>query len=150
MLISLAAIIVYRLPWTWQCSKLVMKFIHAGLNLLAFVLAVISLVAVFDFHNAAKIPNMYSLHSWLGLIAVILYCLQVNSTEFYILPLNELYCSNQCTFTTFTNPSFMEVWAGSYMSCRCDILIIFENSKNYNLLLFWSFLKHKVMDSSLD
>lgn len=83
----LAAIIVYRLPWTWQCSKLMMKFIHAGLNLLAFILAVISVVAVFDFHNAAKIPNMYSLHSWLGLIAVILYCLQVN----------ELFISNDLT-----------------------------------------------------
>lgn len=73
----LAAIIIYRLPWTWQCSKLIMKFIHAGLNLLAFILAVIATVAVFDFHNTAKIPNMYSLHSWLGLTALILYGLQV-------------------------------------------------------------------------
>lgn len=82
-LCSLAAIIVYRLPWTWQCSKLMMKLIHAGLNLLALIFAVISLVAVFDFHNAAKIPNMYSLHSWLGLVAVILYCLQVNKMSFF-------------------------------------------------------------------
>lgn len=80
---SFAAIIVYRLPWTWKCNKLMMKFIHAGLNLLAFVFAVISLVAVFDFHNVAKIPNMYSLHSWVGLAAVILYCLQVK--ELFIL-----------------------------------------------------------------
>ncbi|XP_042350849.1 plasma membrane ascorbate-dependent reductase CYBRD1 [Plectropomus leopardus] len=82
------AIIVYRLPWTWKCSKLIMKFIHAGLNLLAFTLVVISLVAVFDFHNAAKIPNMYSLHSWLGLIAVILYCLQlVLGVGMYLIPI---------------------------------------------------------------
>ncbi|XP_049449701.1 plasma membrane ascorbate-dependent reductase CYBRD1 [Epinephelus fuscoguttatus] len=82
------AIVVYRLPWTWQCSKLIMKFIHAGLNLLAFILAVISLVAVFDFHNAAKIPNMYSLHSWLGLTAVILYCLQlVLGVGMYLIPI---------------------------------------------------------------
>ncbi|KAM3607704.1 uncharacterized protein V6R79_012278 [Siganus canaliculatus] len=82
------AIIVYRLPWTWQCSKLVMKFIHAGLNLLALILAIISLVAVFDFHNAFKIPNMYSLHSWLGLIAVILYCLQlVVGVGMYLIPI---------------------------------------------------------------
>lgn len=85
------AIIVYRLPWTWQCSKLIMKFIHAGLNLLAFILAVISLVAVFDFHNAAKIPNMYSLHSWLGLIAVILYCLQlVLGVGMYLIPITPM------------------------------------------------------------
>ncbi|XP_036401653.1 cytochrome b reductase 1 [Megalops cyprinoides] len=71
------AIVVYRLPWTWKCSKLMMKLIHAGLNILAFVFAAISLVAVFDFHNAANIPNMYSLHSWVGLSAVILYGLQI-------------------------------------------------------------------------
>ncbi|XP_076025937.1 plasma membrane ascorbate-dependent reductase CYBRD1 [Genypterus blacodes] len=81
------AIIVYRLPWTWRCSKLVMKFAHAGLNLLAFIFAVIAMVAVFDFHNAAKIPNMYSLHSWLGLAAVILYALQfVVGVGMYLIP----------------------------------------------------------------
>lgn len=54
-----------------------MKYIHAGLNTIALTLAIIALVAVFDFHNAQKIPNMYSLHSWIGLIAVILYALQL-------------------------------------------------------------------------
>ncbi|XP_056145038.1 plasma membrane ascorbate-dependent reductase CYBRD1 [Lampris incognitus] len=82
------AIIVYRLPWTWNWSKLTMKFIHAGLNLLAFIFAVISLVAVFDFHNTAAIPNMYSLHSWVGLAAVILYCLQlVLGLGMYLIPI---------------------------------------------------------------
>ncbi|CAN9497768.1 unnamed protein product [Ophioblennius macclurei] len=81
------AIIVYRLPWTWRCSKLLMKFIHAGLNLLAFILAVVSTVAVFDFHNYANIPNMYSLHSWLGLSVVILYGLQiVLGVGMYLIP----------------------------------------------------------------
>ncbi|XP_008068592.1 cytochrome b reductase 1 isoform X1 [Carlito syrichta] len=71
------AIIVYRLPWTWKCSKLLMKLIHAGLNTVAAILAIISLVAVFDFHNTKNIPNMYSLHSWVGLAAVIFYILQL-------------------------------------------------------------------------
>ncbi|ETE69627.1 Cytochrome b reductase 1, partial [Ophiophagus hannah] len=71
------AIIVYRLPWTWKCSKFLMKLIHAGLHTIALTLAIISLVAVFDFHNAKKIPNMYSLHSWIGLTAVIFYALQL-------------------------------------------------------------------------
>ncbi|RMC18554.1 hypothetical protein DUI87_04446 [Hirundo rustica rustica] len=71
------AIIVYRLPWTWKCSKRLMKFIHAGLNTIAMILAIVSVVAVFDFHNAKNIPNMYSLHSWIGLTAVIFYCLQL-------------------------------------------------------------------------
>ncbi|CAO2597117.1 Plasma membrane ascorbate-dependent reductase CYBRD1 [Lemmus lemmus] len=71
------AIIVYRLPWTWKCSKFLMKSIHAGLNAVAAILAIISVVAVFDYHNAQSIPNMYSLHSWVGLTAVILYVLQL-------------------------------------------------------------------------
>ncbi|XP_016059353.1 PREDICTED: cytochrome b reductase 1 [Miniopterus natalensis] len=71
------AIIVYRLPWTWKCSKLLMKSIHAGLNAVAAILAIISLVAVFDFHNTLNIPNMYSLHSWIGLSVVIFYILQL-------------------------------------------------------------------------
>ncbi|XP_010142617.1 PREDICTED: cytochrome b reductase 1, partial [Buceros rhinoceros silvestris] len=70
-------IIVYRLPWTWNCSKLLMKFIHAGLNTIAMILAIVSTVAVFEFHNAQNIPNMYSLHSWIGLTAVIFYSLQL-------------------------------------------------------------------------
>ncbi|NXV80805.1 CYBR1 reductase, partial [Atlantisia rogersi] len=72
-----SAIIVYRLPWTWKCSKLLMKFIHAGLNTIAMILAIVSMVAVFEFHNARNIPNMYSLHSWIGLAAVIFYSLQL-------------------------------------------------------------------------
>lgn len=54
-----------------------MKLIHAGLHILAFILAVISVVAVFVFHNAKNIPNMYSLHSWVGLAAVVLYPSQI-------------------------------------------------------------------------
>ncbi|XP_077010244.1 plasma membrane ascorbate-dependent reductase CYBRD1 isoform X2 [Tamandua tetradactyla] len=85
------AIIVYRLPWTWKCSKLLMKSIHAGLNAVAAILAIISLVAVFDFHNAKYIPNMYSLHSWVGLTAVIFYVLQLLLGFFiFLLPLAPL------------------------------------------------------------
>ncbi|XP_077010243.1 plasma membrane ascorbate-dependent reductase CYBRD1 isoform X1 [Tamandua tetradactyla] len=84
-------IIVYRLPWTWKCSKLLMKSIHAGLNAVAAILAIISLVAVFDFHNAKYIPNMYSLHSWVGLTAVIFYVLQLLLGFFiFLLPLAPL------------------------------------------------------------
>ncbi|KAM8790756.1 plasma membrane ascorbate-dependent reductase CYBRD1 [Rhynchonycteris naso] len=85
------AIIVYRLPWTWKCSKFLMKSIHAGLHTVATILAIISLVAVFDFHNTFSIPNMYSLHSWIGLTAVILYVQQLFLGFFiFLLPIAPL------------------------------------------------------------
>ncbi|KAL1268353.1 hypothetical protein QQF64_033716 [Cirrhinus molitorella] len=86
------AIVVYRLPWTWRCSKQMMKLIHAGLHVLAFILAVVSVVAVFDFHNANRIPNMYSLHSWIGLAAVIFYPAQiVIGIAVYLIPATPVY-----------------------------------------------------------
>ncbi|NWS93861.1 CYBR1 reductase, partial [Mionectes macconnelli] len=86
------AIIVYRLPWTWKCSKLLMKLIHAGLNTIAMILAIVSMVAAFDYHNASNIPNMYSLHSWIGLTALIFYSLQlVLGFAVFLLPFAPAY-----------------------------------------------------------
>ncbi|XP_055455989.1 plasma membrane ascorbate-dependent reductase CYBRD1 isoform X2 [Psammomys obesus] len=81
------AIIVYRLPWTWKCSKLLMKSIHAGLNAVAAILAIIAVVAVFENHSVRKIPHLYSLHSWVGLTVIVLYILQLVAGFFiFLLP----------------------------------------------------------------
>ena len=58
--------------------KAPLKWLHGAQMFVALPLCVVGLIAVFDFHNAKNIPNMYSLHSWLGLIAVILFFSQVN------------------------------------------------------------------------
>ncbi|XP_067849869.1 lysosomal membrane ascorbate-dependent ferrireductase CYB561A3 [Heptranchias perlo] len=70
------AILVYRLPFTWSSSKLILKLVHATLNLGVLSLAVIGLQAAFGFHNNMHIPNLYSLHSWVGFAAVIFFSLQ--------------------------------------------------------------------------
>ncbi|OQV12537.1 putative Cytochrome b561 [Hypsibius exemplaris] len=67
-------------------KKIRVKVIHGGMQLLAFIFMVIALRAVFDSHNYANydsktnsyrpIPNLYSLHSWIGIATIVLYCCQ--------------------------------------------------------------------------
>ncbi|XP_017290378.1 cytochrome b ascorbate-dependent protein 3 isoform X3 [Kryptolebias marmoratus] len=68
--------VVYRIPLTWGQNKLPWKLLHAALMLLSLILAIVGLCAVFDFHNAFKGPNLYSLHSWIGIAAVALFAMQ--------------------------------------------------------------------------
>ncbi|RXM36396.1 Cytochrome b ascorbate-dependent protein 3 [Acipenser ruthenus] len=68
-----SAAVLYRLPLTWGGSKLPWKLLHAGLTLLSFLLAVLGLFAVFNFHNKGNTPNLYSLHSWIGISTVALF-----------------------------------------------------------------------------
>merc|ERR1712243_197341 len=58
-------------------NKLAVKIIHAAFHVLAFVCAVIGLVAVFNFHNVQGYPNLYSIHSWCGLTTVVMFGLQL-------------------------------------------------------------------------
>lgn len=59
-------------------KKIYVKVLHACLLALSLIFASVGLAAVFNSHNKAKPPqaNMYSLHSWTGMVAVVLFGLQ--------------------------------------------------------------------------
>merc|ERR1711997_883375 len=68
--------LIYRvIPPRNESHKLKLKLGHAGTMLLAFILMVIGLQAAFDSHNLAQPPkpNLYTLHSWVGLLAAVLF-----------------------------------------------------------------------------
>lgn len=77
LVVSSTGAVLYRIPLTWGQNKLPWKLLHAALMLVALVLSIVGLCAVFDFHNANDIPNLYSLHSWIGIAATALFAIQV-------------------------------------------------------------------------
>ena len=83
-----SAIIVYRV--FRHENKFVVKLVHFGLQLVAFCVAVVGLKAAFDYHNSNNISNLYSLHSWCGLITIILFTTQVSFRRVMIHWCNEL------------------------------------------------------------
>merc|ERR1711879_398667 len=74
--------LIYRvIPAKNDGHKLKLKIGHALTMMAAFVLMVIGLQAAFDSHNLARDkenkpapkPNMYTLHSWVGILAAFLF-----------------------------------------------------------------------------
>lgn len=74
----LSAILIYRgLRYT---RKRTLKISHASIFGTIMILVLFASWAVYDSHVLKKpnpIPNLYSLHSWIGLAAIILFVLQV-------------------------------------------------------------------------
>ncbi|XP_020595956.1 probable ascorbate-specific transmembrane electron transporter 1 [Phalaenopsis equestris] len=61
---------------TIPSPKRVQKMIHMLLHLVALGLGILGIYAAFKFHKESQIPNMYTLHSWLGISTICLFALQ--------------------------------------------------------------------------
>lgn len=53
-----------------------MKWIHAVISFFNVVMAITGVTFMFVSHNASGDPNLYSLHSWIGLTTTVLYVSQ--------------------------------------------------------------------------
>ncbi|KAG6524201.1 hypothetical protein ZIOFF_014093 [Zingiber officinale] len=68
------AIMAYKIV---PADKMLQKFVHLLLHLIALGLGILGIYAAFKYHNAATLPDMVSLHSWLGMLTICLFGLQV-------------------------------------------------------------------------
>lgn len=73
--LSSQAILSYKMV---PAKKEVQKAVHLLLLGSGIILGGIGIYAVFKFHKETGIPNMYSLHSWFGMIAFVLFGVQVS------------------------------------------------------------------------
>ncbi|XP_074288699.1 putative ascorbate-specific transmembrane electron transporter 1 [Silene latifolia] len=67
------AILAYK---TVPGARKIQKRTHLTLHLVALLTGLIGTFAVFKYHQDLSIPHFYTLHSWVGLITIILYGLQ--------------------------------------------------------------------------
>ncbi|KAG9457337.1 hypothetical protein H6P81_001845 [Aristolochia fimbriata] len=67
------AMIAYKMV---KAERKIQKMVHMLLHLIALVLGIVGVYAAFKFHDESQIPDMYSLHSWLGLVTIVLFGLQ--------------------------------------------------------------------------
>ncbi|KEH40690.1 putative ascorbate ferrireductase (transmembrane) [Medicago truncatula] len=61
---------------TVPAQRHIKKFFHMALHLIAIVLGIVGLCAVFKFHDMLHIPHLYSLHGWIGILTLCSYGLQ--------------------------------------------------------------------------
>ncbi|OIW18071.1 hypothetical protein TanjilG_19303 [Lupinus angustifolius] len=67
------AIMAYHtVPGEWQTQRL----IHVTLHLIAIVLGIVGICAVFRFHDMVNLEDVYSLHSWIGIATFCLFGVQ--------------------------------------------------------------------------
>ncbi|KAF6298346.1 cytochrome b561 [Rhinolophus ferrumequinum] len=79
------ALLVYRV--FRNEAKRTTKVLHGLLHVFAFIIALVGLVAVFDYHRKKGYADLYSLHSWCGMLVFVLCFVQwLVGFSFFLFP----------------------------------------------------------------
>lgn len=79
------ALLVYRV--FRKEAKRTTKVLHGLLHAFAFVISLVGVVAVFDYHRKMGYADLYSLHSWCGILVFVLYFIQwLVGFSFFLFP----------------------------------------------------------------
>uniref|UniRef100_F6XMA2 Transmembrane ascorbate-dependent reductase CYB561 n=1 Tax=Monodelphis domestica TaxID=13616 RepID=F6XMA2_MONDO len=79
------ALLVYRV--FRNEAKRTTKILHGLLHVFALIIALVGLVAVFEYHKKMNYADLYSLHSWCGLLVFVLYFVQwLMGFSFFLFP----------------------------------------------------------------
>ncbi|XP_072042582.1 transmembrane ascorbate-dependent reductase CYB561-like [Amphiura filiformis] len=71
------ALMLYRVTLSLNLPRIIVKFCHLGLQLLAAGCGSIGLAAVFGYHKNIGASDLYSFHSWVGLTTFIMFGIQL-------------------------------------------------------------------------
>ena len=140
------SIIVFRI--FHFLNKMTLKIIHTVIHVISAVCIIVALIAVVDQHNRAKLPNMYSLHSWAGIASIAMFFVQIIiGTVAFLTPIVPVYFKAYLMpihrFVGTANFAMAVVAIISGTSCSvCKFgkkSLHYENVKHFSVLKFSSF-----------
>ncbi|XP_046917020.2 uncharacterized protein LOC124497413 [Dermatophagoides farinae] len=105
-------ILAYRSTKNWSYKR--QKTLHLLLQSSAIIISWIGIASAYIFHDNKKIPHFYSLHSWLGLTALIGVTISVITSflTFYYPKASAVYCKLTLPFHIFGGITNIALSAG--------------------------------------
>ncbi|XP_028396994.1 cytochrome b561-like [Dendronephthya gigantea] len=109
-------------------SKVVVKTVHLCLQTASFIFVVVSLLAVFSHHDHKGEENITSLHSWIGMIIVVVFGLQL-AFGFIVFVLSGVAESTKEAFLRLHKFFGVSIFVASVAQCCIGITQNIDDSK---------------------
>lgn len=79
---------------TVRARRNIQKIFHLILHFIALAAGIVGIYAVFKYHHESGLPDVYTLHSWLGISTISLFGLQVIANNSYLFLIDIIICNN--------------------------------------------------------